>query len=147
MKDADWDEHDYLLAIAFGNAHGTATVANLKPSLLHDISVDTEKDNLYVFHGGSGSSIDDIHAAVSNGVVKMNIDTDTQYYFTKGVADYLESAPALPDGTSTIPAYRSHKEGKRFFDPRAWNKAGRESMKNHVIEVAEYLHSEGRIHE
>lgn len=144
MTKAGWGDHDYLLAIAFGNSHGTATIANLKPSLLHDISVDTGKDNLYVFHGGSGSSIDDIHAAVSNGVVKMNIDTDTQYYFTQGVVDFFEHAPKAEDGT---PVYRSHRDGKKFFDPRAWNKAGRESMKNHVIEVAEYLHSEGRIHE
>jgi fructose-bisphosphate aldolase class II len=142
MKDADWDEHDYLLAIAFGNAHGTATVANLRPELLHTISEQTNVDNLYVFHGGSGSSLDDIHEAVRNGVVKMNVDTDTQYYFTQGVVDFFENAPKTEDGT---PAYRSHKTGKKFFDPRDWNAAGRDSMKQHVIEVAHYLHSEGKI--
>jgi fructose-bisphosphate aldolase class II len=72
----------------------------------------------------------------------MNVDTDTQYYFTQGVVDFFENAPKTEDGT---PAYRSHKTGKKFFDPRDWNAAGRDSMKRHVIEVAHYLHSEGKI--
>lgn len=145
-----YDDGDYLLAVAFGNAHGTAVVPNLKPELLHEIAVNTNADNLFVFHGGSGSPDGDVEAAVANGVVKMNVDTDTQYAFTQGVAYFLESAPMVEDGNDedgdghpVIIAYKSHEHGKQWFDPRHWNHAGRASMSAHVGDVAKLLGSIG----
>lgn len=196
MHDNGLNADDYLLAVAFGNAHGTAVVPDLKPGLLSEISVNTGESNLFVFHGGSGSPDNDVRAAVRNGVVKMNVDTDTQYAFTAGVTKFFHDAPnveSVPsisdidddetdiqrvieriadndeiiialvkqyainanygaiidllnvvrsvDHSETIKAYDSHKEGKKYFDPRHWNHAGRESMSKHVIQVAELLGS------
>lgn len=126
---------DYLLAVAFGNAHGTAVVPDLHPELLRRIAERTGERNLYVFHGGSGSPDDDVRAAVANGVVKMNVDTDTQYAYTAGVDDFFVHAHGVQ---------RSHSKGKKFFDPRHWNAAGRASMSEKVVKVAELLGSAGR---
>lgn len=198
MHDNGLNADDYLLAVAFGNAHGTAVVPDLKPGLLSEISMETGEPNLFVFHGGSGSPDNDVRAAVRNGVVKMNVDTDTQYAFTKGVTDWLNAAPDVPVDDDyravvdddkkpvdrrvleligsneeliasiasnyirnanygavidlftairnakygeSVKAYASHKHGKKYFDPRHWNHAGRESMSMHVIQVAELLGS------
>lgn len=132
---AGLDEHHYLLAVAFGNAHGTALTPDLHPELLQHITQETGKANYFVFHGGSGSSDEDIHQAVAFGVVKMNIDTDTQYAFTAGVDEFFERAHGLQ---------RSHKEGKAYFDPRKWNAAGRQSMSQRVVEYAQLLGSAHR---
>ena len=134
FEDAGLTADDYLLAVAFGNAHGTAVVPDLHPELLSEIARKTGERNLYVFHGGSGSPDDDVRAAVANGVVKMNVDTDTQYAYTAGVDQFLTDANGLQ---------RSHREGKKFFDPRHWNAAGRKSMTAKVVEVAELLGSAG----
>ncbi|KAA8821409.1 class II fructose-bisphosphate aldolase [Bifidobacterium vespertilionis] len=134
FEDAGLTADDYLLAVAFGNAHGTAVVPDLHPELLSEIAQKTGERNLYVFHGGSGSPDDDVRAAVANGVVKMNVDTDTQYAYTAGVDQFLTDANGLQ---------RSHREGKKFFDPRHWNAAGRKSMTAKVVEVAELLGSAG----
>lgn len=128
-------EHDYLLAVAFGNAHGTALTPDLHPELLQHITKQTGKANYFVFHGGSGSSDEDIHQAVGYGVVKMNIDTDTQYAFTAGVDQFFEHAGGLQ---------RSHKEGKAYFDPRKWNAAARASMVERVAQYAQLLGSAHR---
>lgn len=133
---------EYLLAVAFGNAHGTAVVPDLKPALLTEIADKTGQCNMFVFHGGSGSPDADVRAAVANGVVKMNVDTDTQYAYTNGVMDYMMLAPVV--GASQTPAWKSHKEGKKWFDPRKWDAAGRVSMSVHVHEVARLLGSNGR---
>ncbi|PWG59803.1 class II fructose-bisphosphate aldolase [Bifidobacterium catulorum] len=134
FTDAGLDEDDYLLAVAFGNAHGTAVIPDLKPELLAEIAEKTGVRNMYVFHGGSGSSDADVRAAVKDGVVKMNVDTDTQYEFTNGIDAFLVAA----DGKQ-----RSHREGKKFFDPRKWNAAGRKAMAEKVSRVAELLGSAG----
>ncbi|KAA8830259.1 class II fructose-bisphosphate aldolase [Bifidobacterium tissieri] len=134
FTDAGLDEDDYLLAVAFGNAHGTAVIPHLKPELLSEIAEKTGVRNMYVFHGGSGSSEEDVRAAVKDGVVKMNVDTDTQYEFTNGIDAFLVAA----DGKQ-----RSHREGKKFFDPRKWNAAGRKAMTAKVVQVAQLLGSAG----
>lgn len=133
---------EYLLAVAFGNAHGTAVVPDLKPALLTEIADKTGQCNMFVFHGGSGSPDADVRAAVAAGVVKMNVDTDTQYAYTNGVMDYMTLAPVV--GASQTPAWKSHKEGKKWFDPRKWDAAGRASMSARVHEVARLLGSNGR---
>lgn len=175
MHSHDYNDDDYLLAVAFGNAHGTAVVPNLKPELLHEISVNTNEHNFYVFHGGSGSPADDVREAVRNGVVKMNVDTDTQYAFTHGVFEFWKNAPLDPDVSNfytdddytrkivraaerhDYDAIRktvientprtvvtSHKHGKDYFDPRHWNKAGRDSMSEKIIEITYLLGSHNK---
>ena len=87
----------YLLAATFGNVHGVYAPGHvkLKPSILKEcqdavVKQYGEEARFYlVFHGGSGSSIEEIHAAIDYGVVKMNIDTDTQYAFTRAIADHM----------------------------------------------------------
>lgn len=176
MHEQGLNDDDYLLAVAFGNAHGTAVVPNLKPELLDEISVITGEHNHYVFHGGSGSPDEDVRAAVKNGVVKMNVDTDTQYAYTHAVKKFLDSAPIDEDAVNALTekeretiqrkleraaeredfvsalhalkpistVVTSHKHGKKYFDPRDWNKAGREGMVHHVVEVAHLLGSAGK---
>lgn len=133
---------EYLLAVAFGNAHGTAVVPDLKPALLTEIADKTGQCNMFVFHGGSGSPDADMRTAVANGVVKMNVDTDTQYAYTNGVVDYMLLAQVL--GASQTTAWKSHKEGKKGLDPCKWDAGGRVSMSAHVHEVARLLGSNGR---
>lgn len=135
FADAGLDEGDYLLAVAFGNAHGTAVIPDLKPGLLSTIARATGVRNMYVFHGGSGSSESDVREAVANGVVKMNVDTDTQYEFTNGIDAFFVRADGLQ---------RSHRQGKKYFDPRKWNAAGRAAMTAKVADVAGLLGSAGK---
>lgn len=145
MAASGWKTGDYLLAVAFGNAHGTAVVPDLKPGLLSEIAGATGQENLYVFHGGSGSPACDVKAAVANGVVKMNVDTDTQYAYTKGVYEFLSAAPMVDDGEGgEVTAVLSHKKGKKWFDPRKWDAEGRAGMAQHVREVAVLLGSAGK---
>lgn len=176
MKEEGLDESDYLLAVAFGNAHGTHVVPNLKPDLLKGISDETGEQYRYVFHGGSGSPVEDVKEAVKNGVVKMNVDTDTQYAYTNAIQDYeldpkavdfdnmknvdqgdlarnvieaasrLDFAKALDllKDAGPKPMFTSHKDGKVYFDPRKWEKHGREGMAKHVVGVATLLGSTGK---
>jgi fructose-bisphosphate aldolase class II len=125
----------FLLAVAFGNAHGTAVKADLKPELLADIANANAQDYRYVFHGGSGSSDADIHEAIRNGVVKMNVDTDLQYDYSQGLAGFIE------DNESII---HDHKLGKKAFDPRKSSAAARASMITGVDRVCSVLMSKGR---
>src|SRR4051812_21509923 len=91
------DKGRYLLAATFGNVHGVYKPGNVKlrPSILDDIQkavaekVGREKPFDLVFHGGSGSSLDEIREALDYGVVKMNVDTDTQYSYTRPVVDHM----------------------------------------------------------
>jgi fructose-bisphosphate aldolase class II len=98
----------------------------------------------FVFHGGSGSSLDEIREAVSYGVVKMNIDTDLQWAFWDGVRDYykanegyLQSQIGNPDGDD--------KPNKKFYDPRAWLRKGEESFKDRLRQAFEELNDVGTL--
>lgn len=150
MLDAGVAADEYLLAVAFGNAHGTAVKPVLRPGLLEEISEQTGVDSLYVFHGGSGSPAADVREAVADGVVKMNVDTDTQYEFTRGVGEFLECAGlGVADdprdrGSLKCEVWKSHADGKRFFDPRRWGAAGRKSMTAKVVSIAKLLGSYGK---
>src|SRR5690606_5410679 len=87
----------YLLAAVFGNVHGVYKpgAVELRPSILREGQAATEDRfgpdgrHMLVFHGGSGSSIDEIRETIGYGVVKMNVDTDTQYAFTRPIADHM----------------------------------------------------------
>ncbi|MCF7847798.1 MAG: class II fructose-bisphosphate aldolase [Kiritimatiellales bacterium] len=133
----------FTVAASFGNVHGVYKPGNVKltPTIL-DNSQKYINEKLgttgnpvdFVFHGGSGSSPEEITEAISYGVIKMNIDTDTQWATWKGVLDfykanegYLQGQLGNPEGVD--------KPNKKFYDPRAWLRKAQESMTARVIEA------------
>ena len=138
----------YMTALTFGNVHGAYKPGHVKlrPEILqHAQEAVVEKLGLpagskpfdLVFHGGSGSLPEEIAAAVSYGVVKMNVDTDTQYAFTRPVADHMYRHY---DGVLKIDG---EVGDKKTYDPRSWGKAAEEGMAARVVEACENLSSTG----
>ena len=134
----------YLLAATFGNVHGVYKPGNVKlrPEVLkaaQEAAVkelglsDGDRPFDLVFHGGSGSSAEEIGAAVDFGVVKMNVDTDTQYAFTRPVAGHMF---ANYDGVLKVDGEVGNKKA---YDPRAWGKAAEAGMAARVVEACENL--------
>jgi fructose-bisphosphate aldolase, class II len=136
----------YLTALTFGNVHGVYKPGNVKlrPDILAEIQqavgdkTGVERPFDLVFHGGSGSSLDEIRTAVDYGVVKMNVDTDTQYAFTRPVADHMFTKY---DGVLKIDG---EVGDKKAYDPRAWGKAAETGMAARVVEACEALRSAGQ---
>jgi fructose-bisphosphate aldolase class II len=127
----------YLLAATFGNVHGHYAPGNvhLRPELLAELQtavVGTRGFDL-VFHGGSGSSRDEIQTAVANGVVKMNVDTDMQYAFTYAIEEHFASRP--DSGHPGI--------DKSVYDPRSWGRKAELAMAARVVAASEVLGSVG----
>ncbi|TXR54833.1 class II fructose-bisphosphate aldolase [Reinekea thalattae] len=126
----------FTIAASFGNVHGVYKPGNvkLKPAIL-DASQKycsdkfglPEKGLTFVFHGGSGSSADEIAEAISYGVVKMNIDTDTQWANWNGVLDYYQANEAYLQGQIGNPTGED-APNKKYYDPRAWLRKAQESM-------------------
>lgn len=135
----------YLTALTFGNVHGVYKPGNvrLRPSLLGEIQAavgkEVGKDSPFdlVFHGGSGSSAEEIAEAVRHGVVKMNVDTDTQYAFTRPVVEHMFRNY---DGVLKIDGEVGNK---KLYDPRAYGKAAEAGMAQRVVEACENLGSAG----
>jgi fructose-bisphosphate aldolase class II len=136
----------YILAATFGNVHGVYKpgAVKLRPSILKElqdaVSAKTGKDKPFdlVFHGGSGSALEEIREAIGYGVIKMNIDTDTQYVFTRPVADHMlrnYDAVLKVDG---------EVGNKKLYDPRSWGKAAEASMAARVTQGCEDLLSAGK---
>ena len=134
----------FMIAASFGNVHGVYKPGSVKlePIILKNsqnyvkekFNLKDEKPIRFVFHGGSGSEISKIHEAIDYGVVKMNIDTDTQWAFWNGVKnyvekykDYLQSQIGNPEGED--------KPNKKYYDPRKWLREGEKSMKERVIQA------------
>lgn len=139
----------YLTALTFGNVHGVYKPGNVKlrPEILRDAQAavvkelglpEGSKPFDLVFHGGSGSSAEEIGAAVDFGVVKMNVDTDTQYAFTRPVAGHMF---ANYDGVLKVDGEVGNKKA---YDPRAWGKAAEAGMAARVVEACENLRSAGK---
>ena len=136
----------YLLAATFGNVHGVYKPGHvrLRPAVLKEIQdavgakYDQDKPFDLVFHGGSGSELEDIRQAISYGVVKMNVDTDTQYAFTRPVAGHMFSNY---DGVLKIDGEVGNKKA---YDPRSWGKAAEESMSDRVVQACQDLMSAGK---
>jgi len=136
----------YLLAATFGNVHGVYKPGHVKlrPSVLKDIQdavgakYGQDKPFDLVFHGGSGSALEDIREAISYGVVKMNVDTDTQYAFTRPVAGHMFTNY---DGVLKVDG---DVGDKKAYDPRSWGKAAEESMTARVVEACQDLMSAGQ---
>ncbi|HEX2821090.1 MAG TPA: class II fructose-bisphosphate aldolase [Streptosporangiaceae bacterium] len=135
----------YILAATFGNVHGVYKPGNVKlrPSVLKDIQeavgqkYGKDKPFDLVFHGGSGSALEEIREAISYGVVKMNVDTDTQYAFTRPIAGHMFSHY---DGVLKVDAEVGNK---KQYDPRSWGKAGEAGMAARVTHACEDLLSTG----
>ena len=136
----------YILAATFGNVHGVYAPGHvrLRPAILKDIqdAVGTKygKDKPFdlVFHGGSGSDLADIREAIGYGVVKMNVDTDTQYAFTRPVAGHMFTNY---DGVLKVDG---EVGSKKAYDPRTWGKTAEESMARRVVQACEDLLSAGK---
>ncbi|KAG8783270.1 Fructose-bisphosphate aldolase 1 [Serendipita sp. 397] len=143
---------NFSIAAAFGNVHGVYKPGNVKlrPEILHNHQVYVEqktgktKPLFLVFHGGSGSTKDEIATAVQNGVVKMNVDTDTQFAYLVGMRDffkknaaYLQSQVGNPDGED--------KPNKKYYDPRVWVREGEKTLVTRVKEACSDLGNVNRL--
>ncbi|WP_406050131.1 class II fructose-bisphosphate aldolase [Kribbella sp. NBC_00889] len=135
----------YITALTFGNVHGVYKpgAVKLRPEILKEIQdqvgakVGKERPFDLVFHGGSGSTLEEIRAAVDHGVIKMNVDTDTQYAFTRPAAAHMFTNY---DGVLKVDGDVGNKKA---YDPRAWGKAAEEGMAKRVVEACESLRSAG----
>ncbi|MBO0899306.1 class II fructose-bisphosphate aldolase [Cellulomonas sp. zg-ZUI222] len=135
----------YLTALTFGNVHGVYKpgAVKLRPSILADIQrevgakIGKESPFDLVFHGGSGSTAAEIAEAVDNGVIKMNIDTDTQYAFTRPVVGHMFTNY---DGVLKIDGEVGNKKA---YDPRAWGKLAEAGMAARIVEACQQLRSAG----
>ena len=140
---------NFMIAAAFGNVHGVYKPGNVKltPKILKNSQeFVSNKFNLphntldFVFHGGSGSSVEEIREAIDYGVIKMNIDTDLQFALTEGVrdymigqSDYLMTQIGNPDGND-IP-------NKKYYDPRVWLRKGEMTLKTRLTKAFEDLNN------
>ena len=136
----------YMAALTFGNVHGVYKPGNVKlrPELLGEIQkvvgekYGVDKPFDLVFHGGSGSTDEEIAEAVRHGVIKMNIDTDLQYAFTRPIAAHMFQNY---DGVLKVDGEVGNKKA---YDPRAWGKVGEAGMSERVVEAARQLGSAGK---
>src|SRR5262245_7185164 len=139
------DKGTYIAAFTFGNVHGVYKPGNVKlrPEILKEIQDavgeqhGVEKPFNLVFHGGSGSLLEEIRSALDYGVVKMNIDTDTQYAFPRPTADHMFHNY---DGVLKIDGEVGNKKA---YDPRTWGKSAEEGMAKRVVTACEDLRSAG----
>jgi len=145
---------NFSIAAAFGNVHGVYKPGNVKlqPELLgkhqefaaKKLGGKSTKPLYLVFHGGSGSTKDEIKTAVGNGVVKMNVDTDTQFAYLAGIrdfvlskADYLKTQVGNPEGED--------KPNKKYYDPRIWVREGEKTLTTRVKEACTDLGNINRL--
>jgi fructose-bisphosphate aldolase class II len=142
----------FTVAAAFGNTHGVYAAGNvkLKPTILRDSQKYIQEQRKtgpdpvnFVFHGGSGSTPEEISEAVSYGVVKMNIDTDTQWAFTHPIKQFMdEKGPYLmsqignPEGPD--------KPNKKYIDPRGWVHVGEKGMTGRLVQAFKELGAFGK---
>lgn len=141
---------NFTIAAAFGNVHGVYKPGNVKltPSILDNgqkyiskmLNLSDSRPVTYVFHGGSGSSEAEIREAIGYGVVKMNIDTDTQWATWKGILEfykeneaYLQAQLGNPKGPDA--------PNKKFYDPRTWLRKGQETLVERVCEAFKTLNA------
>jgi fructose-bisphosphate aldolase class II len=135
----------YLLAATFGNVHGHYAPGSvrLRPELLGELQeavaqcLGDKRRFDFVFHGGSGSTVEEIRAAVANGVVKMNVDTDMQYAFTHAVEEHFAAR-------STRSSTDQRGIDKRVYDPRTWGRKAELAMAARVVEASRQLGSVNR---
>jgi fructose-bisphosphate aldolase class II len=141
-----FDKGRYLLAAVFGNVHGVYKpgAVKLDPTILRDGQAAVaerfgeDARHYLVFHGGSGSSLDEIHETLGYGVIKMNIDTDCQYAYTRPIVDHMMKSY---DGVLKVDG---EVGDKKTYDPRSYMKKAEVGMAARVMEAAEQLLSAGK---
>ncbi len=142
---------NFTIAASFGNVHGVYKPGNVKltPTILRDSQkYVSEKFDLgekplnFVFHGGSGSSPAEIEESIGYGVIKMNIDTDTQWATWEGVLNFYKKNEAYLQGQLGNPEGED-KPNKKFYDPRVWLRSGQETMVARVKQAFEDLNAIG----
>jgi len=136
----------YILAATFGNVHGVYKPGNvqLRPEVLREGQAaikaahgeDAHFD--YVFHGGSGSELEDIHAALDYGVIKMNVDTDNQYFFSRPIADHFFT------GYEGVLKIDGEVGNKKIYDPRSYLKKAEIAMAEGVTDACVMLRGDGK---
>jgi len=134
--------HMFTIAAAFGNVHGVYKAGNvvLRPELLGDFQkyaaskVGTDKPLYFVFHGGSGSEKHHISTALGNGVVKMNVDTDTQWAYWEGLLNFYRAKEGYLQGQIGNPEGED-KPNKSYYDPRKWVRESETAMVKRVKEA------------
>ncbi|WP_262150238.1 class II fructose-bisphosphate aldolase [Chryseobacterium foetidum] len=140
---------NFTIAAAFGNVHGVYKPGNvvLTPKILDNSQKfvqekfgTADKPINFVFHGGSGSTLEEIREAIDYGVIKMNIDTDLQFAYTEGIRDYmvnnveyLKTQIGNPEG--------EEKPNKKFYDPRVWIRKGEETFSKRLVQAFEDLNN------
>lgn len=140
-----FDRGRYLLAAVFGNVHGAYKpgAVKLEPKILRDGQTAVaerfgeDARHYLVFHGGSGSAIEDIHETLGYGVVKMNVDTDCQYAYTRPIADHIFSNY---DGVLKVDG---EVGDKKTYDPRSYMRKAEAGMSHRVVEACHMLKSDG----
>lgn len=140
---------NFTIAAAFGNVHGVYKPGNvvLTPKILDNSQKYVQekfgtaaKPINFVFHGGSGSTLEEIREAIDYGVIKMNIDTDLQFAYTEGIRDYminnidyLRAQIGNPEG--------EEKPNKKFYDPRVWVRKGEDTFSARLVKAFEDLNN------
>jgi fructose-bisphosphate aldolase class II len=144
----------FSIAAGFGNVHGVYKPGNVKlqPSLLKKhqehvkkaVGAKEDKPVFLVFHGGSGSSVEDFREAITYGVVKVNLDTDMQYAYLTGIRDYVQNKSGYlqtqignPDGDD--------KPNKKYYDPRVWVREGEKTMSKRLAVALNDFHTAGKL--
>lgn len=136
----------FMYAATFGNVHGVYKPGNVKlrPTILRDGQVavknalGAEAEHYLVFHGGSGSELHEIHETLNYGVVKMNIDTDTQYTYTRPVVDFMLK------NYDKVLKIDGEVGSKKHYDPREWLKAAEKGMTERIALACDDLKSTGK---
>ena len=136
----------FMYAATFGNVHGVYKPGNVKlrPTILKDgqaavkKALGAEAEHFLVFHGGSGSELHEIHETLAYGVVKMNIDTDTQYTYTRPVVDYFFK------NYDKVLKIDGEVGSKKHYDPREWLKAAEKGMTARIATACDDLLSSGK---
>ncbi len=141
--------HRFTIAASFGNVHGVYKPGNVKltPTILRDSQAyvskkyDLPANSLnFVFHGGSGSTAEEIAESISYGVIKMNIDTDTQWAYWNGIREYYLKNEGYLQGQIGNPEGED-KPNKKFYDPRVWVRAAQVSMVNRLEQAFQELNA------
>lgn len=136
----------FMYAATFGNVHGVYKPGNVKlrPEILKNGQDAVEKElgkearHWLVFHGGSGSELSEIHETLDYGVIKMNVDTDTQYAYSRPIVDHMFK------NYDAVLKIEGEVGNKKFYDPRSYMKLGEKSMKERIIQSIKDLKAEGK---
>ena len=140
---------NFTIAAAFGNVHGVYKPGNVKltPKILDNSQKYVqekfglaEKPVNFVFHGGSGSTVEEIREAIGYGVIKMNIDTDLQYAYLEGIRDYVNEKGEYLKGQIGNPEGED-APNKKYYDPRVWVRKGEETFSKRLVKAFEDLNN------